>query len=117
MCSIFRFNIYCYHRLLQFLYPDYMNNAKKILKTPYLQVFLYFICFSYTVLIDLLRDKKVPRVANVGSFLKYTTVEEKRSPGNEAEKINYLNKMATSLLNLEGKGFLYFYEYAIMQAS
>ena len=56
-------------------------------------------------------------MANVGSFLKYATVEEKRSPGNEAEKINYLNKMTTSLLNLEGKGFLYFYEYAIMQAS
>ena len=43
---------------------------KKIPKKPCPQGFLYFIYFSYTVLIDLRRDKKAQRVTNVGSFFK-----------------------------------------------
>ena len=64
-----------------------MNGAKKILKKPCPQSFLYFIYFSYTALTDLQRDKKSLRVDNVGSFLKQAIAEEKRSPGNEVEKV------------------------------
>ena len=39
-------------------------------------------------------------MTDVGSFLKSAIVEEKRSPGNEVQKVHYLNEMATSLPNL-----------------
>ena len=65
-----------------------------------LHSFLYFIYFSHTVLIDLRREKKALRVANVGSFLKVAILREKRSLGNEVEKVHYPNEKATSLPNL-----------------
>ena len=90
---------------------------KKILEKTCPLIFLYFIYFSYTVLTDLQRDKKALRVTNVRSFLKQATVEEKRSPRIEVEKVHYVNKMATLLKNLQGKSFLYLHDYAIIQTS
>ena len=45
------------------------------------------------------RDKKAPRVTNVGSIFK-AIAEDKRSPGYEVEKVHYLNEMSNSLSNL-----------------
>ena len=40
-------------------------------------------------MIDLQRGKKTLIVINVGSFQKQAIFEEKRSPGNEVEKVHY----------------------------
>ena len=90
------YNIYSYHRLLQFRYQDEMTITRWLSA----QLFMFYIYFSHTVYIDLRREKKALRVANVGTFLKVTIVREKRSLRNEVEKVHYPNEKATLLPNL-----------------
>ena len=65
-----------------------MNGAEKIPKETLSARLFIFLHFSYTVLIDLLRDRKALRVDNVGSLLKQAIVEEKKNSGNEVEKVH-----------------------------
>ena len=73
-----------------FCIQTWWMSHKKIPKKPCLQDFLYFIYFSYTVLIDYWRYKKSVRVINVESFLK-----------KEALEMRLHAKMTTALFNLK----------------